>query len=96
MADKITIRILNRDYHVDDNGDPLYINALARYVEDKMKEAGQKDNIVETSRLAVHAALSITGELFRLRENDMSSTGVNAHRIDKLLKDLSRTINIDA
>lgn len=93
MAEKIVIRILNRDYYIEDNGDPLYMTALARYVEDKMREAGERYNIVDTSRLAVHAALSITGELFRLKEQEQSKTPLNEYRVDKFIDELSKAVH---
>ena len=93
MAEKITIRILNRDYFVEDNGDPLFMTAIARYVEDKMREASERDNLVETSRVAVHAALTIAGELFKLREEGTKLSNVDSYRVDKLLTNLSSAID---
>ncbi|MFH1715091.1 MAG: cell division protein ZapA [Elusimicrobiota bacterium] len=92
MADKMLIKIMNRDYYINDNGDPLYMNAIARYVENKMKEAAEKDNIVDTSRLAVHAALTITGELFKYKDKEDELKGINEYRVDKLLQELDEVL----
>lgn len=92
MADKIAIQILNRDYYVDDKGDPLYMTALARYVQEKMEEVGNKSNIVDTSRLAVHAALSIADEFFQVKEKIDKFEGVSSYRVDKLIGDLEKVL----
>lgn len=92
MAEKITLRILNRDYYVDDKGDPLLMTAVARYVEEKMQEASEKDHIVETSRVAVHAALAIAGEFFRAKEKLDKFDGANTYRVDKMINDLEEVL----
>ena len=92
MADEKVIKILNREYYIKEQGDPLVLAALAKYVEDKMIEASQKNNIVDTSRIAVHAALSICEELFKLR-NDLDNTVSKQDRkCNQLLEELSKVM----
>jgi len=89
MAKEIVIKILNRDYLIKDEEDPLLLAAYARYVEEKMKEASEKNNIVDTSKIAVHAALSICKELFEER-NDFQN---HDRKINQLAEDLAKAID---
>ena len=90
MSKEIVIKILNRDYFVkDEDGDPLLLAAFARYVEEKMEEAGEKNNIVDTSKIAVHAALSICKELFEER----SKLENHDRKINQLAEELSKAVD---
>jgi cell division protein ZapA (FtsZ GTPase activity inhibitor) len=89
VAKEIVIKILNRDYFVKDDVDPLLLAAFARYVEDKMKEAGEKNNIVDTSKIAVHTALSICKELFEER----SKLENHDRKINQLAEELSKAVD---
>lgn len=74
LEEKIPVQILGQTYEIIGSpSEELYYNALARYVENKMKEAEESTNIVSTQKLAVLAALNIADELFRERENRNSS-----------------------
>lgn len=90
LEEKIPVQILGQTYEIIGNaGEELYYHALARYVENKMKEAEESTNIVSTQKLAVLAALNIADELFRERENRSSS----GSSVDKKHEELIRLLN---
>ncbi len=91
MSKETVIKILNRDYYIKEQENPLFLSALAQYVEEKMKEASEKNNIVDTSRIAVHAALSICKELFE------EKTRIENHekKINQILEDLSKAVAVE-
>ena len=92
MANEIVIKILNREYFIEGMEDPLVLSALAEYLEKKMKEVSQKQNIVDTSRVAVHAALMITKELFD-EKNKLENLEKNQEiKCVQMLEDLSKLI----
>jgi len=93
MKEKVSVQIYGRNYDFDtDVGDALYINALARYVDQKMQEIANSTNIVDSMKLAILAALNIADELYRLRENrDSLSSSVNK-KTDELLTLLSTVL----
>ncbi len=84
--EKVCVRIYGREYDIDaDIGNALYINALARYIEEKMQEIATLTNIVDSSKLAILAALNIADELFHLKESqDTVNDSVNK-KTDELL-----------
>ena len=70
LAEKIKVMIYGREFEIDAMGlSPLEASALAQYVTDKMKEIEDQTGRVDTAKLAVIAALNITDELFRARQN---------------------------
>lgn len=93
LAEKILIMIYNREYEIDAGGlTPLEASALAQYVTDKMKEIAEQTNIVDTSRLAVLAALNISDELFRLHQSRHKVDGSLDKRTDELVALLDTAI----
>jgi len=70
MKNVMYVQIMGHEYPVEANpGDELYVNRLAQYVEEKMRELKQDSKIVDSYKLAVMAAMNIADELFRLQES---------------------------
>ena len=91
--DKIPVKIYNREFVIDGgNWDPLYVSALAKYVDEQMNKIANTSNIVDTSRVAVLAALNIADELFRLRESKDTSGQEISKRSDELIKLLDQAL----
>lgn len=88
MAKEVIVKILNRDYFLEDDGDPLFLNALGKYVEEKMIEVSETRKIVDTSKIAVMASILLCKELFEMK--------AKVEKIDKSLdllnSDLSKKI----
>jgi cell division protein ZapA len=71
MADKNTlvhVEIFGQDYAVRGGDDPGYVEKLAAFVDDRMKEISRTSGAVDSLRIAVLAALNVADECFRLRE----------------------------
>lgn len=92
MANETVIKILNREYFIKDEEDPLVLAALAKYVEDKMVEVSRKNSLVDTGRIAVHAALLICKELFEERSKSEDLTIHQERKCAQMLEELSKII----
>jgi cell division protein ZapA len=71
MADKDTlvhVEIFGQDYAVRGGDDPAYVEKLATFVDERMKEISRTSGAVDSLRIAVLAALNVADECFRLRE----------------------------
>ena len=71
MADKdslVHVEIFGQDYAVRGGDDPGYVERLASYVDEQMKEVSRTSGAVDSLRIAVLAALNIAAERFRLGE----------------------------
>ena len=71
MADKdslVHVEIFGQDYAVRGGDDPGYVERLASYVDEQMKDVSRTSGAVDSLRIAVLAALNIAAERFRLGE----------------------------
>ncbi|MCG6924571.1 MAG: cell division protein ZapA [Acidobacteria bacterium] len=71
MADKdnlVHVEIFGQDYAVRGGDDTGYVEKLAAFVDERMKEISRTSGAVDTLRIAVLAALNVADECFRLRE----------------------------
>jgi cell division protein ZapA len=63
----VRVEIFDQAYNLR-GSDPAYILKLAEYVDSKMRAVAEATNTIDTSRLAVLAALNIADEYHLLRK----------------------------
>lgn len=63
----ISVKIFGREYKIKGHADKSYIEEMARYVDEKMKELAGSTSMPSQDRLAILAALNIADELFQER-----------------------------
>jgi cell division protein ZapA len=71
MADKVSqvqVEIFGQTYSVKSSGDPAYVQKLAAFVDEEMKDVSRASGAVDSVRIAVLAALNLADECFRLRQ----------------------------
>jgi len=87
------VQIMGHDYPLEANsGDDLYVNRLAQFVEERMKEIKEESKVVDSYKLAVMAAMNISDELFRLKEHKGSNSQVMETKADELLRFLDEAL----
>ncbi len=93
MKNVMYVQIMGHEYPVEANsGDELYVNRLAQFVEEKMREMKQDSKIIDSYKLAVMAAMNITDELFRLQEAKGSSTKTFESKTDEWIRILDHAL----
>ena len=86
MKHVMYVQIMGRDYPIEANsGDDLYVNRLAQYVDERMKEIKEESNVVDSYKLAVMAAMNISDELFRLKDAKGSGSHAFENKADELI-----------
>ncbi len=81
------VQILGHEYPVEANaGEELYVNRLAQYVEQKMREMKEEAKIVDSYKLAVMAAMNITDELFRIQDNKGAGAKGQEHKTEEWIE----------
>ena len=98
MADKdnlVHVEIFGQAYAVRGGEDPGYVEKLAAYVDEQMKDVSRTSGAVDSLRIAVLAALNIAAERFRLGDEAEVATsrarvaGESAdERVARLAKEL--------
>jgi cell division protein ZapA len=102
MADKpnlVHVEIFGQTYAVKAGTDPGYVQKLAAFVDEQMKEVSRASGAVDSVRVAVLAALNMADECVRLRREteearaDSRRTGSTAEdRIARLSKTLGAAL----
>jgi cell division protein ZapA len=89
----VHVEIFGQSYAVRAGADPAYVERLARYVDDQMREVSRGSGAVDSVRIAVLAALNIADEYFRLKssgnagESELKGRAAQlAETLDKLLE----------
>ena len=83
-AHRVEFEILGQKITVRSEETPEYVHRLVAYVEARLREVGG-DGVDPVRRLAL-AALYVTDELFRLRDERSRAEGDVHARVDALLK----------
>jgi cell division protein ZapA len=64
-----TVKIHGQEYTIRADRDPEYIQSIARFVDDRMRETARDAGQVTSLRVAILSALNIADELFQERES---------------------------
>lgn len=84
------VEIFGQTYNVRAEGDSAYIHDLARFVDSRMKEVADRTATVDTTKIAILAALNISDDLYQMekrREGDPADARARAERLIRKLDD---------
>ena len=71
----VRVKILGEEYSIRSEAPPEHTRAVAAYVDQAIRGVMNGGSVVETQRASILAALQITGELFRAREETAALDG---------------------
>jgi cell division protein ZapA len=98
MSDKanlVHVEIFGQTYAVKAGTDPGYVEKLAAYVDEQMKDVSRASGAVDSLRVAVLAALNLADECLRLR-HDVDEARRESHAagttVDDRIARLARTL----
>ena len=96
MQDKkqsVKVNIFGEDYPIKGDADAGYIQEVAGYVDQKMKEVCERMSNKLPLRVAVLAAMSITDELFKERTDKETRLLGIEERSQSLLEQLESSVD---
>jgi len=99
MADKtdkpnlVHVEIFGQTYAVRAGAEAGYVEQLAAYVDEKMRDTSRASGAVDSVRVAVLAALNITDEYFRLRADARKGGGSLQQRAAQLARELAAVVD---
>lgn len=88
----VTVRIAGEEHALRANADPEHTRACARFVDARIQEIREKSGLVETHRAAILAALSISDQFLRTREELERLRREAAERDDALAQQVERLL----
>jgi len=84
----VIVSIFGKEYSITSEVGPEYIQRAAEYLDSKMKEVASNFPNISESKIAVLAALNITDELFRFKDQpSLSDNGA------KIIGELTRKLD---
>lgn len=94
MADvnRVEVEILGQKYTIRSGAEPAYVKDLAAYLEKRVSEIRAAGGGQDAPRLLALAALYITDELFRLRDERTEADRVASDRVGALREMLDAVV----
>ena len=80
------VEIFGQTYNVRAEGDSAYIHDLARFVDSRMKEVAEKTATVDTTKIAILAALNISDDLYQREKTRKGAPTDAVARAERLLE----------
>jgi cell division protein ZapA len=81
----VTVRIGGEDHTIRANVAPDYTRKCAEWVDDRITEIRSQLGLIESHKVAILAALSITDEMFQARAQLEESKQLAAKRAESLI-----------
>jgi cell division protein ZapA len=81
----VEVQILGQSYSIKTDEDEAYIKALARYVDEKLKEIYSVAPNVNHVKAAIMAAFGIADELFKLK--------MKQENLDKMIEEKTKLLS---
>jgi cell division protein ZapA len=88
----VHVEIFGLTYTVRAGADAGYVEKLAAYVDEKMREVSRGSGAVDSVRVAVLAALNIADECFRQKEALGKAGSSTRSKANRLAKELSAAL----
>jgi cell division protein ZapA (FtsZ GTPase activity inhibitor) len=86
INDKTTVRIKGIEYSIETELEPLELNAITKFVEEKLDENSLDPNAQITSyKTAIMACLNIASELFRVKAEYENLNRLVNTKADKII-----------
>ena len=99
MADKadkpslVHVEIFGQMYAVRAGTESGYVEQLAAFVDEKMRDTSRASGAVDSVRIAVLAALNISDEYFRLRAESHKGDDSLQQRAARLARELATVVD---
>lgn len=87
-----TVEIFGREYKIKGVGDERYVQSIAKYVDDKMREVSNESSLPSQDRLAILAALNIADELFQERQQSFDVCSSIEEKTDRMINVLDKNL----
>jgi cell division protein ZapA len=89
----VHVEIFGQSYAVKAGSESGYVEELAAYVDEQMREVARQPGAVDSLRIAVLAALNVANELFELRARSETGPAELESRAARLARDLSAVVD---
>lgn len=92
MHDTVTIRILGQEYKVKTGGNSNHIQALSRYINEKVLNVQQEGKAVNTHELVAMVMLNMADDVAQAKTELESLKSSVTDKVEKLLLHIDKNI----
>lgn len=92
MANRVKVEIYGQTYNLGGDLDEVYVQKLARYVDEKMRAVSDATQTVDSVRVAVLAAMAIADELHSQEKQTVHRDDALRERAQQCLTILERAL----
>jgi cell division protein ZapA len=92
MPNRVKVEIYGQSYTLGGDLDDIYVQKLARYVDEKMSAVAASTHTVDSVRVAVLAAMAIADELHTLQQEKTQRDETLRERAEQCLTALERAL----
>lgn len=86
------VEIFDQAYNIQTDGDESRLRRVASFLDEKMRAVAESTRQVDSTRVAVLAALNIADELFTLRTRQEEVEGPLRRRVERCVRLVERTL----
>ena len=92
MHDTVTIRILGQDYKIKTGGNFNHIQALSRYINEKVMDVQREGKAVNTNELVAMVMLHMADDVAQAKTELESLKQTVSDKVEKLLLHIDKSI----
>lgn len=82
---QIKVDIFGKTYTLKGDSESGYVEKIAGYVDQKMRALSDNSELVDSSKIAILAALNIADELFKMKDELLGKLKLNEEKAADLL-----------
>lgn len=90
------VEIFEQSYNLQAEGDEAYLRNVAAFVDEKMRAVTESTRQVDSTRVAVLAALNIADELCTLRKHQQEIEGPLRQHVQRCVRLVEKTLETSA
>ena len=83
--ERVSVRILNSNYDLETDTEPLFINQLAEYVNKKLQEVGEEQDTQDTTKILSVGLIILAEEIFKLKEDKENIKAELNKNVDEMI-----------
>ena len=93
-ADTTRVEIFGTEYSVraDVGAEAQYVQDIAAYVDSKMKEIAEKQQLVSSTKIAILAAINLADEIFQEKQRHDKASASVSQKVFELSEVLGREL----
>ncbi|MDD5686243.1 MAG: cell division protein ZapA [Elusimicrobia bacterium] len=92
--ERVSIKILNSEFDIETEMEPLFVSQLAKYVNEKLNEVSKEQNTPDTLKILNLTLITLAEEVFALKEEKENIETELDRNVDELILHLESALRL--